>query len=322
MDNVKIIGTGHLSKTKVLEKIKKANEEKIAIFRQWRLGDVIMCEPVANYFSKNGMDVIFCTRNQYHPIIKSFRSPIKTMTYLTLKQRENIRPIASREIDLDAVGLVHGGHVSKVDAFLAAAGIRDEISGDEKIPTIQIQNQHLSRGKMLLIEKGVSDEAPIIAIIRHSFSEQSPRSVSLNILNEAMIKLSRDYQVIILGEKPSEIPINKNIYNFTGCTPDLMSVAGILAKCKILITIDTGLMHLAGAICLPMVSILGPTRPDDISSFYKYNTILDYGKDCSPCFDRGCDDNCLKKVSSEQIVKYTIERINELFAPTEIIKLS
>lgn len=325
MPNIKMTGVGHAS---ALTKIKKTNSQKeqagerIMLLRQWRLGDIIMCEPISNYFFNHGKDVIFCTMNQYHPIVKSFRNPVKTMTYLNMKQREDMKIFTSSMINLNEVDLVHKGHVSKIDAFFTKSEIHEEILLEEKIPLINIHNQHLSWGKMLLKEKNIKEDIPIVAMIRTSFSQQSPRSIPINILDDVIEKISSEYQVVVIGEKPFTIPVNENTYNLTGCTPDIMSVAGILSQCKLLITVDTGLMHLAGAIRLPMVSVLGPTRPEDISSFYKYNTVLDYGRECSPCFDRGCNDICLKKVSSEEIMKYTIERIHEPFAPTEVIRLS
>jgi len=97
-------------------------------------------------------------------------------------------------------------------------------------------------------------------------------------------------------------------------------VAGLLTQCKVLLTGDTGLMHLAGAIGTPLVSILGPTRPEDVSLFYKNNTILDYGRECSPCFDRGCDSNCLNLIDPQDIYNAMIDRINAPFNQSFVLK--
>jgi len=319
---LKITGIGHQN---IIKKNKiENNNQSMLIYRKWRLGDIIMCEPVNRYWSQNGYNVSFCSFAQYHPIIKSFYNiKPKTISYNMNKTGEFLPSGYQYNIEhnLDIVGLLHEGHVSKVEAFLSAANIDyNNIDPEYKIPKLQVNTFNQSWAKTMLKDNGNLQDCPLIAIIRQSFSMQSPRSIPLHILDELYKLLSKDFHVLVLGEKPLSISVVKNIHNFTGCTPDIMSVAGLLEQCKLLVTADTGLMHLAGSIGVPMVSILGPTRPEDISLFYEHNTIIDAGRECSPCFDRGCDKRCLEEIDANFIYNHIIDRINAPFIDTMIIK--
>lgn len=322
---LKITGVGHqeLINIKNKKEIKKENK-KIIFYRRWRLGDIIMCEPANRYWVNQGFDTSFCTFNQYHPIVKSFSiNPPKTITYNVNKENKLTTPgfKYDNEYNLDDIGLVHDGHISKVEAFLYASGIDyNNIKEEDKIPMLNIDPMYKSWAKFFLKENKLLNNQ-LIAIIRQSYSSSSPRSIPIEVLDNLNKLLSNDFHVLVIGEKPVNIYTNDNIHNFTGCTPDIMSVAGLLEQCKILITGDTGLMHLAGSIGLPMVSILGPTRPEDISSFYQYNTIIDAGRECSPCFDRGCDNNCLNNLDHKYIYNVISDRLNSPFIKTTIIKV-
>lgn len=318
---LKMNGVGHQK----LPRIKKPekNKQSILIYRRWRLGDIIMCEPVNRYWYHQGYDVFYCSMSQYHPVIKAYsESPPKTINYHISKDNKMINPMHHSDVEynLDSVGLLHDGHISKVEAFLHEANIDyNNIDKQYKTPKIEVGSVHQSWAKMFLSDQQLNGQ-PLIAAVRQSFSAQSPRSINIQILDELYSLLSKDFHVIVIGDKPTNINISGKIHNFTGCTPDIMSVAGLLSQCKLLITGDTGLMHLAGSIGLPMVSILGPTRPHDISSFYQYNSIIDAGRDCSPCFDNGCDDKCLNSIDVELIYKEAINRINYPFIDTMITK--
>lgn len=318
---LKITGVGHKDSPSQPDKIQE-KKKSMVVYRRWRLGDLIMCEPVNRYWSRHGYQVSFCTFNQYHPIVKSYiETPPKTITYHVNKDGSLVNPgyKYNEEYYLDNVDLLHEGHTSKVEAFLASANIDyNNIEEEYKTPQIDVSTVHTSWAKQFL-KNNQLENLPLIAVFRNAFASNTPRSIPPSILDNLYQLLASKFHVIVIGEKPIKIIEHPQIHNFTGCTPDVMSVAGLLSQCKTLITVDTGLMHLAGAIGLPMISILGPTRPQDVSSFYHHNSIIDMGRECSPCFDRGCDNRCLEQISADFIYEVAIDRINMPFAETLII---
>lgn len=55
-----------------------------------------------------------------------------------------------------------------------------------------------------------------------------------------------------------------------------------MGRCRVAVANDTGLMHLAGALGLPVVALFGPTHPDD--GFFVYpGQVVQRADPCRPC---------------------------------------
>jgi lipopolysaccharide heptosyltransferase II len=76
-----------------------------------------------------------------------------------------------------------------------------------------------------------------------------------------------------------------------------------LRACRLLLTNDTGTMHLAALLGLPVVAIFGSTEPRLTSPLGNTQIILRHHVECSPCFLRECpiDFRCMKAVSVEEV---------------------
>jgi lipopolysaccharide heptosyltransferase II len=78
-----------------------------------------------------------------------------------------------------------------------------------------------------------------------------------------------------------------------------------LAKCRLLLTNDTGTMHLAALLGVPLVAIFGSTEPRLTGPLGSGHRILRHHVECSPCFLRECplDFRCMKAVSVAEVVR-------------------
>jgi lipopolysaccharide heptosyltransferase II len=76
-----------------------------------------------------------------------------------------------------------------------------------------------------------------------------------------------------------------------------------LRTCRLLLTNDTGTMHLAALLGLPTVSIFGSTEPRMTGPWGAGHIVLRHHVECSPCFLRECpiDFRCMKAVSVEEV---------------------
>lgn len=77
-----------------------------------------------------------------------------------------------------------------------------------------------------------------------------------------------------------------------------------LQKCRLLLTNDTGTMHLATLLGVPVVAVFGSTEPSLTGPLGRGNRIVRHQVECSPCFLRECplDFRCMKAVSVEEVV--------------------
>ena len=78
-----------------------------------------------------------------------------------------------------------------------------------------------------------------------------------------------------------------------------------LRQCRLLLTNDTGTMHLASLLGVPVVAVFGSTEPGLTGPLGAQNRVVRHRVECSPCFLRECplDFRCMKAVSVEEVVK-------------------
>ena len=76
-----------------------------------------------------------------------------------------------------------------------------------------------------------------------------------------------------------------------------------LRQCRLLLTNDTGTMHLAALLGVPVVAVFGSTEPRLTGPLGNGHTILRHHVECSPCFLRECpiDFRCMKAVSTDEV---------------------
>lgn len=76
-----------------------------------------------------------------------------------------------------------------------------------------------------------------------------------------------------------------------------------LRQCRLLLTNDTGTMHLAALLGVPVVAIFGSTEPRLTGPLGNGHTVLRHHVECSPCFLRECpiDFRCMKAVGADKV---------------------
>ncbi|MHC4153368.1 MAG: lipopolysaccharide heptosyltransferase II [Planctomycetota bacterium] len=102
-----------------------------------------------------------------------------------------------------------------------------------------------------------------------------------------------------------------NAVNAVGKT-SLKRTAALIQKCKVFISNDTGLMHVAAAVRVPVVAIFGPTNFRRTSPYGNSHAVVTSKLPCAPCY-RGygakCDDiTCLNRISVEEVIT-AVERL-------------
>ena len=77
-----------------------------------------------------------------------------------------------------------------------------------------------------------------------------------------------------------------------------------LRECRLLLTNDTGTMHLASLLGVPVVAIFGSTEPGLTGPLGDHHIVLRHHVECSPCFLRECpiDFRCMKGVGIQEVV--------------------
>lgn len=115
---------------------------------------------------------------------------------------------------------------------------------------------------------------------------------------------------ILLFGKEGEQPIAHEILrhlggrgiDLTGRT-GLLQLAGLLERCHLLITNDTGTMHVATAVSTPVVALFGSTDPVTTGPWGDRHVVVKKDVSCSPCQKRICptDHRCMERITVEEV---------------------
>src|SRR5579859_3549421 len=104
-----------------------------------------------------------------------------------------------------------------------------------------------------------------------------------------LAKLPRD-RVVLTGSAGDAVRVGAlagDCLNLAGKT-SVMELVELLRRCSVLVTGDSGPMHLAAAVGTPVVAIFGPTDPVLTGPYGKGHVVLRTELPCSPCLKAEC----------------------------------
>jgi heptosyltransferase-2 len=118
-------------------------------------------------------------------------------------------------------------------------------------------------------------------------------------------------KIIIFGG-PGERDIAEEIVRASG--PSLFNMSGqttirglmaLLSQCRLLLTNDSGPMHIAAALGVPVVAIFGSTDPALTTPIGTGHVIIRKNVPCSPCFRRECPTNleCMDLIQVKDVLE-------------------
>jgi heptosyltransferase-2 len=134
--------------------------------------------------------------------------------------------------------------------------------------------------------------------------------------------LRKDYRASILifgSSRPKEKELNATIaqeigdgcLNLSGET-SLLQLASLLRQCTLLVTNDTGTMHVAAAVGTRVVAIFGPTDPRTTSPLGEGHVIVKNDVPCSPCHRRVClykHHPCMAFIETDEVLEIVTKMI-------------
>lgn len=106
------------------------------------------------------------------------------------------------------------------------------------------------------------------------------------------------------------------VFNVAGKT-SLRELMALMKVCRVFLTNDTGPMHVAAALGVPVVAIFGSTSPEltgPLAIGKAEGQILASDAPCSPCFLRECpiDFRCMEGIAVQPVVEAVLKRASTL----------
>ncbi len=91
---------------------------------------------------------------------------------------------------------------------------------------------------------------------------------------------------------------------------DLRMMVQMLRDSSVVLTNDTGPMHVAAALDVPTVAMFGPTNPELTGPYGPNHWVLKAKCDCAPCFNKDCPNEkrvCTDTVSPEDAIEAVLQ---------------
>ncbi len=164
----------------------------------------------------------------------------------------------------------------------------------------------------ILRKNGISSENPLIGISPGAAFGPAKKWAP-EYFAETANELVRKYQLQVLvfgtdGDRESALSVCSKIklgkaLNLAGKT-NLRQLGALMSMCKILLTNDSGAMHVASAVKVPVVAVFGSTDPGRTGPRGNRHRVIYKKFDCSPCFKMECprgDYRCLREIKVEDV---------------------
>ncbi|MBI5556542.1 MAG: lipopolysaccharide heptosyltransferase I [Deltaproteobacteria bacterium] len=179
---------------------------------------------------------------------------------------------------------------------------------DEVVFDIPIAPEHFQRIGALLRARGIADPSRVVPI--------NPQATWPTKLwnNKKFAQVGdwlcrRGFGVVFTGGKDDRKAVDEIIahmqypaVNLAGDTT-LKTLAALYSKAPMVISTDTGPMHIGAAVGTPVVAIFGSTAPWRTGPYGEKHQVVRLDLSCGPCLKKQCDSRrCMVELSPELVI--------------------
>jgi len=164
--------------------------------------------------------------------------------------------------------------------------------------------------QQLLVRLGLDAARPAIAFCPGAEYGPAKRWPEKHFAELARLLAARGYAIWLVGS-PKDQAVAETIaqdatglcINLCGKT-DIAEATDLLAAARLVVTNDSGLMHVAAAVGRPVIALYGSSSPQFTPPLAADARIVTLNLECSPCFQRSCPLGhlkCLNDLAPERV---------------------
>jgi lipopolysaccharide heptosyltransferase II len=229
----------------------------------------------------------------------------------TLKEDDNLHCVEENCRLFDFLG------VEKTVPYPLEIYLTDE---ETAYATQWIQEKKLEQNILIGIHPGTSS-------FKNHDKRRWPKASFAKLIDRLSLECNQG--VFLLFGGPEEKALREEIISMGGVRGRILSVdslsirrtTALIGKCRLFISNDSGLMHVAAAMGVPTVALFGPTNPLWVKPWAVKHRIVRLGLSCSPCFRyssrpltciANIDYACLKELPVDSTFNLCMDLMKEI----------
>ena len=186
------------------------------------------------------------------------------------------------------------------------------------MPYLKVSEKEKYEAKNLLENLGINTEKNIVIGINPGAAFGSAKCWLPARFKELTMRLIEDpnIRVIYFGDQNTSnlvASICKDLPNTVinlAKKTTLRELMALIASCSVILSNDSGPMHIAAALKTPLVALFGSTNEVKTGP-YKHGKIIHKHVKCSPCYKKICpiDFRCMTQIEVDEVYKAVLESI-------------
>jgi heptosyltransferase II len=280
--------------------------ETIVLSGRASLGRIGAWAAIGDELSGRGFDAALLLPNSMHAALLASRAGIP--------ERWGYGGGVRRRWLTRSVPRISGGHQADYYRRLVAAL---GFANGAREPRITVSETPRSAADRLLADAGWHGSAPLVALAPGAAYGGAKRWPPERFGELAAALAADRIECVLVGSAADAGTANEvahafrsrvasttaNVHDLTGRT-DLPALAGVLTRCRALVTNDSGAMHLAAAAGVPVTAVFGPTNEQATRPIGDAHQVVSHPVWCRPCLLRECpiDHRCMRGVTVSAVV--------------------
>jgi len=164
----------------------------------------------------------------------------------------------------------------------------------------------------LLMSLGIKFQTPLVVLNPGAFYGSAKRWPSSQFAELATMFQKKDLADILIVGSADELVLAQEIASRMKCPPFILSgkttvsqLAGVILHASLFVSNDSGPMHIANSLKVPVTAIFGPTESKRTGPFQQPFAIVKKDTDCWPCRYRECptDHKCMENISAADVYR-------------------
>lgn len=164
----------------------------------------------------------------------------------------------------------------------------------------------------MLLHQGVTANDPIV-VINAGGNWDLKRWPKENFAGLTRRLMSEEKMKVVLSGSPKDVGLVREIVHLSGVAPvvltgqmNLRQLAALLQRASVVISNDSGPLHIASSAGTRVVALFGPTRPEVTGPRARSKSVVlqnDVGCNKAPCYFLQCPENvCMRSLSVADVV--------------------